>query len=200
MYFNNELSDLKDCLLNELQDLKFSDVARDWINFFLWELKFLDCFLHLKSFPFASECANKVDYDVSPKFVMEVIDVFVGNINVLVKITDPSSWCFVPGHRKEQIEQVLKELKLLRFFVCFVSNKCSIQPQYRCTTFYTHALIEASHIAMVVWLHLPIYGNGNQDLAPSEVNHDGFPENDKVIVLLLTVIPIHDTHRNINGS
>ncbi|KAG5604117.1 hypothetical protein H5410_025609 [Solanum commersonii] len=236
MYFNNELSDLKDCLLNELQDLKYSDVARDRINFFLWELKFLDCFLHLKSFPFASECgmlhvsqkmiyiwkshcsktinvpilyfskvplnlfvdwkkviwktkqefraqysfpktplaANKVidddDNIHSPEFVMEIMDVFVENLNVLVKINDPCSWFFVPGHMKEQIEQVLKELKLLRFFVCFVSNKCSIQPQYRCTTFYTHALIEASHIAMVVWLHLPIYGNGNQDLALSEVS------------------------------
>ncbi|KAH0753940.1 hypothetical protein KY290_024210 [Solanum tuberosum] len=249
MYFNNELSDLKDRLLNRLEYSTYSDIVRDRINFFLWELKFLDCFLHLKSFPFASECgmlgvsqkmieiwkipytrilsvypdsgiqnwgkrasmksqsieevratldsfvywkeviwktkqefraqysfpktplaANKVDDDVSPKFVMEVIDVFVGNINVLVKITDPSSWFFVPGHMKEQIEQVLKDLKLLRFFVCFVSNKCSIQPQYRCTTFYTHALIEASHIAMVVWLHFPIYSNGNQDLSPSEVS------------------------------
>ncbi|KAK4715602.1 hypothetical protein R3W88_013940 [Solanum pinnatisectum] len=246
MYFNNELSDLKDRLRSTLQDSNYSDVARGLINFILWELKFLDCFLHLKSLPFASECgmldvsqkmieilksiilsicpdsgikywkrsfilkslnlkqvrvtldsfvyckeviwktkqefraqysfpktplaANKVD-DVnthSPKFVMEVIDVFVENTNVLVKINDPCSWFFVPGH-KEQIEQVLKELKLLRFFVYFVSNKC-IEPQYPCSTFYTHALIEASHIAMVVWLHLPIYGNGNEGLAPSEVS------------------------------
>ncbi|XP_049404847.1 putative late blight resistance protein homolog R1C-3 isoform X1 [Solanum stenotomum] len=119
-------------------------------------------------FPNTSLAANKVD-DVSPKFVMEVIDVFVENLNVVVKIKDPYSWLFVPGP-KEQIEQVLKELKLLRFFVCFVSNKC-IEPQYRHTTFYIHALIEASHIAMVVWLHLPVvYGNGNEDLAPSEVS------------------------------
>ncbi|XP_049404834.1 putative late blight resistance protein homolog R1B-23 [Solanum stenotomum] len=248
MYFNNELSDLKDCLLSTLQDKFYSDFGGGQTNFFLWELKFVDCFLYLKSFPFASECgmlnvsqkmiefwkseytrilsichdsgtqyrnknvrmrslylekvrvalnsfaywkeviwktkqefraeysfpntsfaANKVD-DVSPKFVMEVIDVFVENLNDLMKINDPCSWLFVPGHMKEQIEKVLKELKLLRFFVCFVSNKCSIQPQYRCTTFYTHALIEAIHIAMVVWLHLPIYGYGNQDLAPSEVS------------------------------
>ncbi|KAK6788851.1 hypothetical protein RDI58_012649 [Solanum bulbocastanum] len=252
MYFNNDLSDLKDRLRSTLQDSNNSDVAWDLINFILWELKFLDCFLHLKSLPFASECgmlhvsqkmieiwksqctrilsicpdsgiqywkrnlsmksqyheevrvaldsfvywkeviwktkqefraqysfqktplaANKVidDDDInidSLKFVMEVIDVFVGNINVLVKINDPCSWFFVPG-LKEQIEQVLKELKLLRFFVCFVSNKC-IEPQYRCSTFYTHALIEASHIAMVVWLHLPIYSSGNEGLAPSEVS------------------------------
>ncbi|KAH0671117.1 hypothetical protein KY289_025610 [Solanum tuberosum] len=226
MYFNNELSDLKNSFRRRLEDFTDSDVGRDRINFFLWELKFLDCFLYLKRLPFASECgilnvsqkmiefwnipwdrvitmymyakrtspldafvywkkaiwktkqefraqysfpksplaANKV----SPEFVMEVIDDFVGNINVLVKINDPCSWFFVPG-LKEQIEQVLKELKLLRFFVCFVSNKC-IQPQYGCTTFYTHALIEASHIAMVVWMHLPVYGNGNQDLAPTEVS------------------------------
>ncbi|KAG5604102.1 hypothetical protein H5410_025594, partial [Solanum commersonii] len=232
MYFNNELSNLKDRFLSTLQDQKYSDVTMDRINFFLWDLKFLDCFLYLKRLPFASECgmlkvsqkmieiwkfqckpddcpdlfpyktlyvydtfaywkeviwktkqefraeysfpntslaANKVDDDVSPKFVMEVIDVFVENLNVLVKINDPISWLFVPEH-KEQIEQVLKELKLLRFFVCFVSNKC-IEPQYRHTTFYIHALIEASHIAMVVWLHLPVvYGNGNPDLTPSEVS------------------------------
>nr|ABO93000.1 putative disease resistance protein [Solanum tuberosum] len=236
MYFNNELSDLKDHLLRKLQYYTYSDVVRDRINFILWEFKFLDCFLYLKSFPFASECgmlhvsqkmieiwksqwnkliyicmydeegspwdavvywkelisqtkqefraqysfpksplaANEVidddddDNTHSPEFVMEVIGFFVGNINVLVKINDPCSCFFVPG-LKEQIEQILKELKLLRFFVCFVSNKC-IVPQYRCTTFYTRALIEASYIAMVAWLYLPIYGNGNQDLAPSEVS------------------------------
>nr|AAT39283.2 Late blight resistance protein, putative [Solanum demissum] len=112
------------------------------------------------SFPKSPLAANKVidddDNTHCPEFVMQVIDVFVGNINVLVKINDPSSWFFVPGHMKEQIEQLLKEL--------------NIQPQHRCTTFYTHALIEASHIAMVVWLHLPVYGNLNQDLAPSEVS------------------------------
>nr|Q6L3Z4.2 RecName: Full=Putative late blight resistance protein homolog R1B-12 [Solanum demissum]AAT38782.2 Late blight resistance protein, putative [Solanum demissum] len=121
-------------------------------------------------FPETPFAANKVD-DVnthSPKFVMEFIDAVVGNLNVLVKINDPSSLLFVPGPN-EQTEQVLKELKLLRFFVCFVSNKC-IEPQYRRTTFYTHALIEASHITMVVWLHFPIYGNGNQDLNPGDVS------------------------------
>uniref|UniRef100_M1DEI0 Late blight resistance protein homolog R1C-3 n=1 Tax=Solanum tuberosum TaxID=4113 RepID=M1DEI0_SOLTU len=50
MYFNNELSNLKDRFLSTLQD-----VARDRINFILWDLKFLDCFLHLKRLPFASE-------------------------------------------------------------------------------------------------------------------------------------------------
>nr|Q8W1E0.1 RecName: Full=Late blight resistance protein R1-A; Short=Protein R1 [Solanum demissum]AAL39063.1 late blight resistance protein [Solanum demissum] len=248
MNFNNELSDLKNrFLFRTLRAQKCSDVARDRIDFFIWELKFLNCFLHLQSFAFASECGmldisqkmieickrfntppphnsfaywkevickrlcaisiqpdassddgfacwkkviwktkqefrakysfpktlladNKVydDDDTNPKFVMEFIDAVVGNLNVLVKINDPSSLLFVPGP-KEQIEQVLKELKLLRFFVCFVSNKC-IEPQYQHTTFYTHALIEASHIAMVVWLNLPIYGNRNQDLASSEVS------------------------------
>nr|AAT38768.2 Late blight resistance protein, putative [Solanum demissum] len=123
------------------------------------------------SFPKTSLADHKVDDDInihSPKIVMEYIDAVVGNLNVLVKINDPSSLLFVPGPN-EQIEQVLKELKLLRFFVCFVSNKC-IEPQYRLTTFYTHALIEASHIAMVVWLHFPIYGNGNQDLNPGDVS------------------------------
>ncbi|KAG5604118.1 hypothetical protein H5410_025610 [Solanum commersonii] len=245
MNFNNELSDLKiRFLLGMLRAQKYSNVARDRMDFFIWELKFLNCFLHLQSFTFASECGmldisqkmleickrfntppphnafaywkelickrlcaisirpdvssddgfacwkkviwktkqefrakysfpktllanNKVD-DANPKFVMEFIDAVVGNLNVLVKTNDPSSLLSVPGP-KEQIEQVLKELKLLRFFVCFVSNKC-IEPQYQHTTFYTHALIEASHIAMAVWLHLPVYSKGNQNLAPSEVS------------------------------
>nr|ABI34343.1 late blight resistance protein, putative [Solanum demissum] len=246
MNFNNELSDLKNrFLFRTLRVQEYSDVARDRIDFFIWELKFLNCVLHLQSFTFASECGmldisqkmleickrfntppphnafaywkevickrlcaisirpdassddgfacwkkviwktkqefrakysfpktlladNKVYDDTNPKFVMEFIDAVVGNLNVLVKINDPSSLHFVPGP-KEQIEQVLKELKLLRFFVCFVSNKCT-EPQYQYTTFYTHALIEASHIAMVVWLNLPIYGNRNQDLASNEVS------------------------------
>ncbi|KAG5574874.1 hypothetical protein H5410_055008 [Solanum commersonii] len=37
-------------------------------------------------------------------------------------------------------------------------------------------------------------------LSSGELNHDGSPENDKVIVILLTVVPFHDTHRNINCS
>ncbi|XP_049404833.1 putative late blight resistance protein homolog R1B-16 [Solanum stenotomum] len=243
MNFNNELSDLKNrFLIRMVRGQRYSDVLRHRIDFFLWELKVLNCFLHLQSFTFASECGmldnsqkmleickrintppphnafaywkelicktlcaisiqpydgfaywkkviwktkqefrakysfpktlladNKVDDDdTNPEFVMEFINAVVGNLNVLVKINDPSSLLFVPGP-KEQIEQVLKELKLLRFFVCFVSNKC-IEPQYQHTTFYTHALIEASHIAMVVWLNLPMYGNRNQDLASSEVS------------------------------
>nr|Q6L400.1 RecName: Full=Putative late blight resistance protein homolog R1B-16 [Solanum demissum]AAT38773.1 Putative late blight resistance protein, identical [Solanum demissum] len=243
MNFNNELSDLeKSFLFWTLRVQEYSYDTMHRIDFFLWELQVLNCFLHLQSFTFASECGmldisqkmleickrfntppphnafaywkelickrlcaisirpddgfaywkkviwktkqefrakysfpktlladNKVDDDdTNPEFVMEFIDAVVGNLNVLVKINDPSSLLFVPGP-KEQIEQVLKELKLLRFFVCFVSNKC-IEPQYQHTTFYTHALIEASHIAMVVWLNLPIYGNRNQDLASSEVS------------------------------
>nr|AAT39940.2 Putative late blight resistance protein, identical [Solanum demissum] len=72
------------------------------------------------SFPKSPLAANEViddddddDNTHCPEFVMEVIDVFVGNINVLVKINDPCSWLFVPG-LKEQIEQVLQELKLLK--------------------------------------------------------------------------------------
>ncbi|KAG5587470.1 hypothetical protein H5410_047904 [Solanum commersonii] len=93
------------------------------------------------SFPKTLLADNKVDDDTNPKFVMEFIDAVVGNLNVLVKINDPFSLLFVPGP-KEQIEQVLKELKLLRFFVCFVSNKC-IEPQYQHTTFYINIFANA---------------------------------------------------------
>ncbi|KAH0671999.1 hypothetical protein KY284_023086 [Solanum tuberosum] len=63
------------------------------------------------SFPKTLLADNKVDDDdddTNPKFVMEFIDAVVGNLNVLVKINDPSSLLFVPGP-KEQIEQVFKE-------------------------------------------------------------------------------------------
>ncbi|KAH0668804.1 hypothetical protein KY289_023297 [Solanum tuberosum] len=157
-------------LLNTRPDACSDDGFAYWKEV-IWKTK--QEFRAKYSFPKTPLASNKVDDDDinihSPKFVMEFIDAVVGNLNVLVKINDPCSLLFVPGP-KEQIEQVSKELKLLRFFVCFVSNKC-IEPQYRHTTFYTRALIEASHIAMVVWLHLPVYGNGNQDLAPSEVSH-----------------------------
>ncbi|MCD7471153.1 hypothetical protein HAX54_011463 [Datura stramonium] len=103
----------------------------------------------------------------NPKFVMEFINVVAENLNVLVQNDDPCSLLFVPGPKK-QIEDVLKELKLLRLFVCVVSD-LYIEPQ-NLHTFLTYVLVEAGHAAMIVWLYLPIHGNGNQDLVPSEMN------------------------------
>lgn len=63
---------------------------------------------------------NKDDIP-TPEFVIEFIDAVAENLTVLLQINDPCSLLFVPGP-KEQIEDVLKELKLLRLFASFVSD------------------------------------------------------------------------------
>nr|XP_009790701.1 PREDICTED: late blight resistance protein R1-A-like [Nicotiana sylvestris] len=245
MALDEDLSKMKDEILTILPDVD-CDVTKDRLNFFVWELNFLDSFLCLRSFAFAGECgmlhviqkiqeiwkrlhaiidgpdpeaytkeflttsrkdefidsntdpftfhvptevwkiklefrakysfpkissislpANKDDDIPTPKFVMEFIDDVLKILGDLVKIDNPCSLLYV-GRLKEQIEDVFKELKLLRLFICFVSNKC-IEPQSQ-HSFFTHALIEAVHTAMVAWLNLPIHGNETQDLSPSEVN------------------------------
>nr|XP_016473539.1 PREDICTED: late blight resistance protein R1-A-like [Nicotiana tabacum] len=187
MALDEDLSKMKDEILTILPDVD-CDVTKDRLNFFVWELNFLDSFLCLRSFAFAevwkiklefrakysfpkissiSLPANKDDDIPTPKFVMEFIDDVLKILGDLVKIDDPCSLLYV-GRLKEQIEDVFKELKLLRLFICFVSNKC-IEPQSQ-HSFFTHALIEAVHTAMVAWLNLPIHGNETQDLSPSEVN------------------------------
>ncbi|XP_016514913.2 late blight resistance protein R1-A [Nicotiana tabacum] len=240
MFLDKDLAKIRRDFL-ELRPSNIDDVSRDRLEFFLWELNFLDSFLSLQSFTFAGECgmldvsqkmkeiwkksisvqqatqriffsdsdwegsvdpnfdpfisdvptgiwkiklefqskyssvevssiplpANKDDIPI-PKFLMEFIDGVIANLNVLVKIDDPRSLLYVP-EPKEQIEEVLKELNLLRFFVCFVSNKCT-EPAQSEHTFFTHVLIVSSHAAMVAWLYLPIHGKENQDVAPREMN------------------------------
>ncbi|XP_016463992.2 late blight resistance protein R1-A-like [Nicotiana tabacum] len=240
MFLDKDLSKIRHDFL-EFRPSNIDDVSRDRLEFFLWELSFLDCFLSLQSFTFAGECgmlnftqkmkeiwkksmlvqqatqriffsdsdwegsvdpnfdpftsdvptgiwktklefqskysfaevssiplpANKDDIP-TPKFLLEFIDAVIENLNILVQIDDPRSLLFVPGP-KGQIEEVLKELNLLRFFVCFVSNKCT-EPAQSQHTFFTHVLIVSSHAAMVAWLYLPIHGKENQDVDPSAMN------------------------------
>ncbi|XP_009764259.2 late blight resistance protein R1-A-like [Nicotiana sylvestris] len=240
MFLDKDLSKIRRDFL-EFRPSNIDDVSRDRLEFFLWELSFLDCFLSLQSFTFAGECgklnftqkmkeiwkksilvqqatqriffsdsdwegsvdpnfdpftsdvptgiwktklefqskysfaevssiplpANKDDIP-TPKFLLEFIDAVIENLNILVQIDDPRSLLFVPGP-KGQIEEVLKELNLLRFFVCFVSNKCT-EPAQSQHTFFTHVLIVSSHAAMVAWLYLPIHGKENQDVDPSAMN------------------------------
>ncbi|KAF3626784.1 putative phosphoserine aminotransferase, chloroplastic-like [Capsicum annuum] len=67
----------------------------------------------------------KVDKDdiavVSPKFLIDLIDTVVVNLGDLLKVYCSSSLLFMAESKKE-IADVLKELKLLRNFVCFVSE------------------------------------------------------------------------------
>lgn len=55
MALDEDLSKMKDEILTILPDVD-CDVTKDRLNFFVWELNFLDSFLCLRSFAFAGEC------------------------------------------------------------------------------------------------------------------------------------------------
>ncbi|MCD7471169.1 hypothetical protein HAX54_011482 [Datura stramonium] len=103
----------------------------------------------------------------NPIFVMEFIDSVVENLSDIVKICASHSSLFVPGS-KTQVEEVLKELNLLKSFVCFVSNRC-IEPQSQ-LDFFSHVLVLAGHAGIIPWLYLPCHANGDQDSALDEMN------------------------------
>nr|XP_009798058.1 PREDICTED: LOW QUALITY PROTEIN: late blight resistance protein R1-A-like [Nicotiana sylvestris] len=152
----NAESYFEEFILTSQRD-EFLDSNKDPFTFHvpteIWQTKLE--FRAKYSFPKITLSVNKVDDIIpNPDFVMEFIDSVEENLNVLLQIDDPCSLLFVPGS-KDQIEKVLKELKLLRFFILFLSHKC-IEPQ--------------SHATLVAWLYLPNHGNKNQDLAPSEMN------------------------------
>ncbi|XP_059298131.1 putative late blight resistance protein homolog R1B-23 [Lycium ferocissimum] len=87
----------------------------------------------------------------NPIFVTEFIDNVVENLSDILKICDSHSPLFVPGS-KTHIEEVLKELNLLKTFV------------------FTHVLVLAVHAAIIPWLYLPCHVNGDQDSAIDEMN------------------------------
>ncbi|KAM3359004.1 putative late blight resistance protein R1B-23 [Capsicum galapagoense] len=94
---------------------------------------------------------------VCPKFVIDLIDTVVVNLGDLLKVYCSSSLLFVPGPKKE-IADVFKELKLLRNFVCFVSES-------KHTDFFSYVIEVVSHAGMVAWLYLPSNGKGeNQEI------------------------------------
>uniref|UniRef100_A0A1U7WJ47 LOW QUALITY PROTEIN: late blight resistance protein R1-A-like n=1 Tax=Nicotiana sylvestris TaxID=4096 RepID=A0A1U7WJ47_NICSY len=125
------------------------------------------------------------------KIVLQFVDAVVSILGDLVQIDDPHSLLFVL-EPKDQIKEVLKELNLLRFFVCFVSNK-HIEPQSQ-HIFFTHVFIVAVHAAMVAWLCLPSPGNNNKDVAPTEMNALLFD------LLQMKIKPINPGIRKIYGD
>ncbi|KAF3645277.1 Late blight resistance protein R1-A [Capsicum annuum] len=116
-----------------------------------------ECFVPRMSFHELS--SKKRGVATSPIFVMEFIDSVVENLGDIGKISDSHS---------SQVEEVLRELNLLKSFVCFVSNRC-IGSQSQ-VDFFTHVLVLAGHVAIIPWLYLPCHANGDQDLALDEVN------------------------------
>ncbi|KAH0753951.1 hypothetical protein KY290_024221 [Solanum tuberosum] len=95
------------------------------------------------------------------KFVMKFINGVVQNLHELAEIDDLCS---------HEIQEVLKELKLLKSLVGFLSNRwCAVPQSVR--TFFGHVLVVAGFAAMVVWLSMPSYDNNrDQDLVPGEMN------------------------------
>nr|AAU93590.2 Late blight resistance protein, putative [Solanum demissum] len=95
------------------------------------------------------------------KFVMKFINGVVQNLRELAEIDDFCS---------REIQEVLKELKLLKSLVGFLSNRWCAEPQ-SVRTFFGHVLFVAGFAAMVVWLYMPSYDNNrDQDLVPGEMN------------------------------
>ncbi|KAF3665558.1 Late blight resistance protein R1-A [Capsicum annuum] len=97
------------------------------------------------------------DEIADPRFVEDFMDIVAAHIHDLVKIDDAPS-----------LQEVLKELKMLRSFIRFVSERCN-EPQNQ-HTFFTHALVVAGHVAMLVWLYFTGRDYKNKDLALGEIN------------------------------
>ncbi|KAM3203328.1 putative late blight resistance protein R1B-16 [Capsicum annuum] len=161
--FTNECSSMQDVIrnvqalypyaeaefkrINNLDDVGY---VFDKLKEQIWEIK-----LEIRakySFP---EASVPLPSNVAiPEFVKRFIDTVVMNLSDLTEMYDFYSWfTIVPHSSTQQMEEVVKELKLLRNFVYFVSDRCTdLQSQQ---TFFTHVLVVAGHAAMVSWLNLP---------------------------------------------
>lgn len=80
----------------------------------------------------------------------------------------------------EKIEEVMKELKLLKNFVYFISDRCT-DPQSQ-HTFFTHVLVLAGHVAIIFWLNLPNYWRWYCDFLTSHIIKDSLKDIQKRIL------------------
>ncbi|XP_004239469.2 putative late blight resistance protein homolog R1B-16 [Solanum lycopersicum] len=125
--------------INCIDDVK---LVLDKMEEEIWETK-----IHIEakySFPIAliSKIAT-----LDPEFVKRFIDTVIMNITDLPKINRLYTWS-----RLKQIQEAVKELKLLRNFVYFISDRCTNpQSQY---TFFSHVLVVAGHVAMISWFSI----------------------------------------------
>ncbi|XP_055807720.1 putative late blight resistance protein homolog R1C-3 [Solanum dulcamara] len=117
-----------------------------------------------KSTSFKKE--NSTSNAASPEFLEKFIGIVLRNLSDLLKIYAPTSLLFVPCPKK-QMEEIVKELKLLRNFAFYLSNRCT-EPQ-KLHTFFTHVLLVFGHAAMDGWLYLPAI-DGNTDLTSNEMD------------------------------
>ncbi|XP_047261457.1 putative late blight resistance protein homolog R1B-16 [Capsicum annuum] len=131
----------------------------------IWEIK-----LEIRdeySFP---EASQPLPSNVAiPEFVKRFIDNVVMNLSDLLVIRHPFNWSWlVPGSSRQQMEEVVKELKLLRNFVYFISDRCT-DPQSQ-HTFFTHVLVVAGHAAMISWVNLPNLKSKDIKVASAKMN------------------------------
>ncbi|MCD7470383.1 hypothetical protein HAX54_010183 [Datura stramonium] len=110
------------------------------------------------------QLSHKKNGIANSEFVMKFIDGVVQNLSDLVE--NPYS---LPGSKK-QIKEVLEEIKLLKSFVGFTSNRWCTEHQSVCA-FFTHVLFVSGFAATVAWLYMPGHENSrNQDLVLGEMN------------------------------
>ncbi|KAF3666147.1 putative late blight resistance protein -like protein R1B-23-like [Capsicum annuum] len=164
--FQNDAVNLTKIQICEYLDSVTSRVQN---NIWLSKLEIRDNYPFLKM-AFSSKKENSSSNAASPDFLEKFIDIVLRNLSDLLKIYAPTSLLFVPGPKK-QMEEVVKELKLLRNFVFYVSNRCTKPQNLR--TFFTHVLLVVGHAAMDAWLYFPGI-DGNKDLASNEMDVLGF--------------------------
>ncbi|KAF3658278.1 Late blight resistance protein R1-A [Capsicum annuum] len=93
-----------------------------------------------------------------PKFVTGFIDIVVENLGDLMK------------RGNNHLHHVLRELKLLKNFSCFVSERFVDHQSQHYVNFFTHVLAVAGHASMLAWLNFSGRGYEGQDVALSDMN------------------------------
>ncbi|PHT32818.1 putative late blight resistance protein -like protein R1B-14 [Capsicum baccatum] len=113
-------------------------------------------FPKISSLPLISE--NK-DGTAIPKFVNTFLDAVMKNLCDLVKLGD-----------NHLLHGVHRELKLLKNFLYFVSERFIDHQRQHYVNFFTHVLAVAGHASMLAWLYFSGRGYEDQDVALSEMN------------------------------
>ncbi|XP_055809990.1 putative late blight resistance protein homolog R1B-16 isoform X2 [Solanum dulcamara] len=137
-------------------EFKRINYPNDVFNLITLEEKILETKLELRGKYSWPEASLPLSSNVAtPEFIKKFSDTVVRNISYLSQLSDTYPFCFpsIPPSRSEQIVAIVEELKLLRNFVYFISDRCT-DPQSQ-HTFFTHVLVVAGHAAMISWLGLP---------------------------------------------
>nr|XP_016490858.1 PREDICTED: putative late blight resistance protein homolog R1B-14 [Nicotiana tabacum] len=165
--FEDALFDFSELHLAEYFDL-CPFIVQNKIWLIKMEIRAKYSFPKISSLPFS---ANKDGIAAILNFFTKFIDTVVENLCDLVD--DSCSLVYVPEN-KEHTEDVLKELKLVQYFVCFVSEP---QSQYH-VSFFAHVLAVVGHASMLAWLYL-----SGRDVVVLE-----YPRKNLLLVILCDVI------------